>query len=187
MNIKTKSLVTIMVSFAVLFLLLGFVGRKTSSEIKAQNEAEKENYNVFGSKNSLCNIISDDFVSTAIGQKVLRHEFSDGRSNAECDYFISEDGFISVIYDNNQDVNNQKNSLKLMDETIASDAAISMNHFIAVNKDESIQGVYLLLDEKSYISIIQNNESKITKDKFLILAENIEKIIKSSVNQSSTK
>jgi hypothetical protein len=178
MNIDKKVIYYLGAVLAVILLLLGILGHKSSTEIKVQNEVVKELEKALDIEENLCEKFSEKFISETIEMPVIKKEFSKTGSSSKCDYYISQEGFLTVQYETDKDVENQRKSLKLMNETIASDAAIPIDHFLVMKNDQSIQGVYLVMGTKSFISITQNSYSGINKERLISLSEKIAQMIK---------
>jgi hypothetical protein len=180
MNIDKRLPISVFVIIASILILLGIAGRKASSKIQAQNKVDLGSEKILGLKDGKCSKIPENLIFSTIGLKVIRKEFTDNENISECKFYISEDGIISLNFETNKNAETQKNSLLLLNDTIASDAAIKMDHFVAMKNDSLVQGVYLVFGPEEYISVSQNIPAQIDKDKFLNLAEKVAQIFNPS-------
>lgn len=121
------------------------------------------------------------FVEASTGKKIIKTTKFDSNGTHVCDYFTSENGFVTIHVEN-LNFANQKKGVEFLDHKTTTDPSIKMEHFVAW-QDDNVYGVYLKLNPDKFISISRGSLDASTNEENMKLAVAVVDWVQKGENQ----
>jgi hypothetical protein len=126
---------------------------------------------------SVCTEVSKELVARIIGKQVTdTADFSTAKDTG-CKYYTNrkkeEYALISAVFMNTE---NQKKGQKVLGRSITTSSKIGMEHFIALQENEMINAIYLVMAPEKYIRIDRSAKDVATNDQLTDLAAKVAEI-----------
>lgn len=128
-----------------------------NQEDKAITKTSKKERDMMGQYSfgvDVCSEVSSEWISDMTGLTIYESKDFSNSASTGCQYIVNKDDntFISinVSYLN---VDNQKKGQQLLERTITTDNRIGMEHFIAMQEDGNINGIYLVMAESKFVRV----------------------------------
>lgn len=126
----------------------------------------------------ICGQFTEKFITGITGKAIVKTRLANLDPQHTCTYYTLYDeakGYgpffsVAVSYLNFE---NQKKGNEFLDRTIKTDPRIKMEHFIAVQEDGLINGIYLALGPEKFISLSRSSAKVMTEDEMLDFAVKI--------------
>lgn len=131
----------------------------------------------------VCAQFTEKFVTGITGKTIVKSKLSEYDPQYTCTYYTSFDEakgygpFFSIAL-SYLDAERQKKGNEILDRTIKTDPRIQMDHFIAVQEDGLINGIYLILSENKFISLNRSSGKVLNEEEMMNFAIKISDKIK---------
>lgn len=126
----------------------------------------------------ICGQFTNEFVSNALGRKILKSQKSDTNDVFACSYSWNErNDYVSLVLDYNK-IETQKAGQEILGRKVEEDNSIPMKNMVVYQDNGLINTIYLILGDEKYISIERSASAGLTSDDLLNFAANIAKEIK---------
>lgn len=131
----------------------------------------------------VCGQFTEKFVAGITGKTIVKTKLAEYDPQYTCTYYTSFDeakGYgpffsIALTY---LGVENQKKGHEALGRTIKTDSKIKMEHFISVQEDGLINGIYLVLGPNKFVSLNRSSASVMSEEEILNFAVKIADKIK---------
>ena len=120
--------------------------RKNSSE--SNNNAKKE----ISIGTDICAEFPKEFIAEALDKEILKTEANNSQNTHVCQYYTDENNFVTLRL-NNLNVENQKKGQITLGRTITTNEQIKMDHFVVLQENGLINGVYLIIKPDLFIAV----------------------------------
>ncbi len=125
----------------------------------------------------VCEEVPQKMIEDIIGKAVEKAESFSTNVDTNCKYFTNIDNYEYVLVQVSYLlVENQKSGQEMMDRTIVIDESIPMEHFIALQDDEQINAIYLVMTPEKFVRIDRTRETA-DNEQLLNLAKKVAKIV----------
>jgi hypothetical protein len=127
---------------------------------------------------SVCSEAPKEMVARAIAKPVTELVDFSTAKNTGCKYYTNrkkeEYALISVAY---MDAAMQKKGQQVLGRTITTNGKIGMDHFIALQKDGTINAIYLVMAPKKFVRIDRSSMKVASNEQMIALAAQVADII----------
>jgi hypothetical protein len=134
--------------------------------------------------NDVCSEFPKEWVQQVTGQTISKTEAIGGATTTVCQYYVDENNFITLRL-NNLNVENQKKGQQAFGRTITTNSAIAMNHFIAVQPDGLINGVYLIINPNQFLVVDRSSLQVISEEEIVRFSQMVAEKIYGNTNTES--
>ena len=116
----------------------------------------------------ICGQFTKEFISNVLGKPIIKTEAPDNSNFFNCRYYLNdtENIFINMEY---LTIANQKKGYESMGRTVTEESKIPMKNMI-VYKDDFIDVLFLVLDDKKFISLRPPSSNTMSKSEFINFA-----------------
>lgn len=126
----------------------------------------------------VCATFSKEFVSNALGKTILKTEALNSAPTHVCQYYTDESNFVTLRL-NRLSAENQKKGQTALGRTVSTNNKINMDHFVVLQDNGLINGVYLVINPNLFI-VVDRTSTKAASETEMIdfsakVAELIEK------------
>ncbi len=126
---------------------------------------------------NVCEEVPQKIIENIIGKVIEKTESFSTNVDTNCKYFTNTDKYEHVLIQVSYlSVENQKKGQEMMDRAITTNESISMEHFIALQDDEQINAIYLVMTPEKFVRIDRTRDTA-DNEQLLNLAEKVAKII----------
>jgi hypothetical protein len=123
----------------------------------------------------VCGQFTEKFVAGITGKTIAKVKLAEYDPQYTCTYYTSFDeakGYgpffsIALTY---LSVENQKKGHEALGRTVKTDPKIKMDHFISIQEDGLINGIYLVLGPNKFISLNRSSGKVMTEDEMINFA-----------------
>jgi hypothetical protein len=122
--------------------------------------------------NNVCNEFPKEWVAGVTGKTILKTEDMGGVPTAVCQYYVDENNFLTLRL-NNLSVEDQKKGQISLGRTITTNDTIKMEHFIAVQPDGRINGVYLILKPNQFLVVDRTSTKALSEEEIIRFAQSV--------------
>jgi len=126
----------------------------------------------------ICGQFTKEFVENALGKSIAKIAPSkiDGLFN--CSYFLNDkDDYVMLVFEY-LSIANQKKGHEMAGRKTEESTKIPMRNLVVWQSDGLLNSIYLVFDDKKFISIERTSTSGLTSDKLINFAANMAKEIK---------
>lgn len=172
----------ILVACAVVLIgIVAFVvfGQKKGTKDDPQNNQSSTKELSVGT--DICTEFPKEWVSSVLGKTIIKTEAFSTSGTYVCQYYIDENNFITLRL-NNLSVENQKKGQTALGRTIATNPKIKMDHFVAIQEDGLINGVYLIINPNLFIAIDRTSAKAASEEEIVNFATKVAERIQSGEN-----
>lgn len=150
---------------------------QTQENKDSRKKREMMGQNSFGL--AVCEEVSKDIVSQAIGKPIEETEDYSTGSETGCKYYTNkaklENALIVVGY---LSVENQKKGQEFLGRKLTTNDKIPMEHFIALQEDGvTINAIYLVMAPQKFVRVDRTSTNVATNDQMIDLASKVSDII----------
>jgi hypothetical protein len=180
MNNKIVILIGIVILiFAFVFFI---ISKKESSNTAQdlQNSAKKE---ILVGKN-ICSEFPKDWVSSILIKTIIKTEALESSGTNICQYYTDNNNFVTLRL-NNLNVENQKKGQIELGRTINTNPKIKAEHFIAVQDNGLINGIYLIINPNLFIVVDRTSAKAASEEEIINFAASVAKRIQSGENTTT--
>ena len=172
----------ILIGFGVLILVvvslvLSNKGLKNNSTQNLQNSIKNE----ISVGSDICTQFSKDWVTSVFAKPIIKTTTLDSNNTHSCQYNTDENNFITLRL-NNLSVQNQKKGQIALGRTITTNSKISMEHFIVLQEDGIINGIYLIINPNLFLTVDRNSIKAASQDEILNFAVKVAQRIQNKEN-----
>lgn len=131
----------------------------------------------------ICGQFTSDFMEGVTGKKIVKAEnpYQEIGGIYACHYYFegntSQVASLYLVLDY-LNVENQKNGLELLDRKLETSADIPMEHFIAIQEDGNINGIYFVLGTDKFIRLDRSSTKSASNEEMKAYASKIGQKIK---------
>jgi len=120
----------------------------------------------------VCAEFPKEFITTALGKNIVRTETNNSQTTNVCQYFTDENNFVTLRL-NNLSVEDQKKGQTTLGRTITTNDQIKMEHFVVLQENGLINGVYLVLNPNLFIAIDRTSTKAASEEEMITFAAKI--------------
>ncbi len=186
-TMNKKILIAIGGIIVIAAIVLPNLFRKNSDNksLEADNTVKKE----IATGTDVCVEFPKEFITTALGKNILKTEANNSQTTNICQYFTDENNFVTLRL-NNLSVETQKKGQVNLGRTITTNDQIKIEHFVVLQENGLINGVYLVLNPNLFIAV-DRTSTKVANEEEIIafaakIAERIQSGEKVEVNPETT-
>jgi len=130
----------------------------------------------------VCREFPKEWVSEAMGKTVVREKQFDMTGTHVCTYFVSENSFVAIHFEDLSVETNKKGQGE-MDRIIKTDSRIPMEHYVVWQENGLINGIYLVLGPNKFVSLDKIvKDVPISDEEFIAFAVNVVRRLQSGEN-----
>lgn len=118
---------------------------------------------------SLCDQISSSVIEEALGKTIIKTEPKTSATTNVCQYYVDTNHFISLRL-NQLSYENQKVGQTNLDRQITTNSDIKAEHFMAVQENGLINGIYLKINENLFLAVDRSSTSSADEAEIVQLA-----------------
>ncbi len=126
----------------------------------------------------ICAEFPKEFIAAALGKEILKTEANNSQTTNVCQYYTDENNFVTIRL-NNLSVENQKKGQTTLSRTITTNDQIKMEHFVVIQENGLINGVYLILNPNLFIAIDRTSGKAASETEIIAFAAKIAEKIQS--------
>lgn len=149
---------------------------------KNNNNQLSKNNNNLGKEtvigNDICLEFPKEFIATALGKEIIKTQSQDSSTTHVCQYYTDENNFVTLRL-NNLSIENQKKGQIALDRTITTNEQIKMEHFVVLQENGLINGVYLVLNPNLFIAIDRTSAKAASEQEIIAFAAKVAEKIQS--------
>lgn len=146
----------------------------------------KSNNNEVTVGNDVCSEFPIEWVSNVSGKTIIKTEVTSGAITNVCRYYVDESNFLTLRL-NNLSAENQKKGQQALGRTITTNNKIKMDHFVVVQEDGLINGVYLIINPNLFIAVDRSSTKAASEEEIINFAINVASRIQNGENVVSSK
>lgn len=184
---KNKSF--ILIGIVVIACIVGIFlinNRKGTS----QNNQTQTNNSLFGKEvkvgNDVCGEFPKEWVTSVFGKPIIKTTSLDTTGTHSCQYYTDENNFITLRL-NSLSAESQKKGQITLGRTIITNPKIKMEHFIVIQEDGLINGIYLIINPNLFITVDRNSAKAASQDEILNFAIKVAERIQNGENVASSQ
>lgn len=184
---KNKSFILIGIVVIVCIVGIFFVNNKKGT---SQNNQTQTNNSLFGKEfkvgNDVCGEFPKEWVAEAIGKQIIKTEEHSSSGTYVCQYYTDENNFITLRL-NNLSVENQKKGQITLGRTITTNPKIKMEHFVVLQDNGLINGIYLVINPNLFIAVDRTSTKAASEDELTSFAIKVAERIQNGENVVSSQ
>lgn len=151
-----------------------------------QNNQTQTNNSLFGKKevkvgNDICGEFPKEWAASALGKPITKTTSLDTTGTHSCQYYTDENNFI-ILRLNNLSVENQKKGQTTLGRTIITNPKIKMEHFVVIQEDGLINGIYLIVNPNLFLTVDRNSAKAASQEEILNFAIKVSERIQNGEN-----
>jgi len=100
----------------------------------------------------VCATFSKEFVAQALGKNILKTEVQSYSPTFVCQYYTDDSNFVTLRL-NKMSAENQKKGQTALGRKISTNDKIKMDHFVVIQDNGLINGVYLIINPNLFIAV----------------------------------
>lgn len=120
----------------------------------------------------VCEEFNADFVYSVIKKPILKVDPSMVSADQGCQYRLENNEFVAIYFEN-LSVENNKKGQEFLDRTLTTDPSIKMEHYVVLNEDKNVDGVYLVINPNRFSRIDRSSTKVITNEQNIELAARV--------------
>jgi len=163
---------------AIVFILFvlnrGGAGNVTQN---LQNSLKKE----ISVGNDICGEFPKEWATSAFEKPIIKTTSLDTTGTHSCQYYTDENNFI-ILRLNSLSVENQRKGQIALGRTIITNPKIKMEHFVVIQEEGLINGIYLIINPNLFITVDRNSAKAASQDEILNFAIKAAERIESGEN-----
>lgn len=154
---------------------IGVIVPRRTDSTTTQSTRPMEGQYSFGL--SVCEEVPEEMVANIIDQSIQETESLSTSTDTSCKYFtdIDKNEFV-LIQVSYLPAENQKKGQEMMGRIITGSQSIPMEHFIAMQEDEQINAIYLVMTPEKFVRVDRTSKN-VDNDQLLNLATQVAIII----------
>lgn len=133
----------------------------------------------------VCDQITSSFVENALGKKIIKSEKITSSGTNVCQYYVDDSNFVTLRL-NALDYENQKKGQETLGRKITTNSQIPMEHFIAVQENGLINGIYLKIDNNLFLAVDRTSTKAANEDEIISFAAKVVDLLKTGKFQSGS-
>jgi hypothetical protein len=149
--------------------------RKNSSDKSLKTDNTQKEISI---DNNICTEFPKEFIATALGKNIIKTTAQNSQTTSVCQYFIDENNFVTLRL-NNLNVEDQKKGQINLDRTISTNDQIKMEHFVVLQENGLINGIYLVLNPNLFIAVDRTSAKAASEEEIIAFAAKVAERIKS--------
>lgn len=122
--------------------------------------------------NNTCDEFSKEWVAKVTGKTIIKTEAISGAVTDVCQYYVDANNFLTLRL-NNLSFENQKKGQQTLERTIITNDRIKMEHFIAVQANGLINGVYLAINPNQFLVVDRTSTKALSEEEIVNFAKSV--------------
>lgn len=119
---------------------------------------------------NVCEEFPSDWVEEITGKKIIKAEPRNSSTTNVCQYYVDENNFLSLRL-NNLSYENQRKGQENLSRTISTDSNIPIEHFVALQENGLINGVYLYINPNQFLAVDRTSTKALTEEEIISFAQ----------------
>jgi hypothetical protein len=130
---------------------------------------------------NICTEFSKEWVAKITDKTIVKTDSIGDSATNVCQYYTDENNFLTLRL-NNLSVENQKKGQQALGRSITTNDKIKMEHFIAVQSNGLINGIYLVINPNQFLAIDRSSSKALSENEIVNLATNVADAIQNGTN-----
>jgi hypothetical protein len=129
----------------------------------------------------ICAEFPADFVYSVLKKTIQEMKPSTVGADQGCLYYYGNNEFVAIYFEN-LSVETNKKGQAWLDRTLTTDPSITMEHYIAMNKENNVNAVYLVINPNRFARIDRSSTKVTTNEQIIELAARVADKLQGKLN-----
>jgi hypothetical protein len=174
----------LIVGVVVLGILISLFAMNRKSPAKVVQNLQDSLKKEISVGTDICAEFPKEWVTSVFARPIVKSVSRDTAVTHDCTYYTDENNFI-ILRLNNLIVENQRKGQIALGRTISTDPKIKMDHFLVIQEDGLINGIYLILGPTLFLAVDRSSTKAGSEDEMLSFAINVAERMSANKNTES--
>ena len=178
-----KVLIATVIVFIAIATLLVFGQKNATKTVLQNNQTTTKGISV---GNDVCSEFPKEWVASALGKQIIKTEAKSTSGTHVCQYYTDENNFVTLRL-NNLSVENQKKGQITLGRTITTNPKIKMEHFVVLQDNGLINGIYLVINPNLFIAVDRTSTKAASEEEIVNFTVKVAERIQNGENVVSSQ